>query len=699
MLDSRFSQYLHINADYKGVTLMMARFVSVSFPSRFRAVLGCLLLSLALLAQDAREFDIPGDGGWVDTGLDVRVGDAIVFNADGTLKLPQNRTTGPGGASRGFRDLLRSYPVNQAGLGALVGRIGSNDTAAVFLVGGGKRIEANRTGRLFLGINKTGGDRLEGNFRAKIEFASRGPEVSAVPADLPLAAVTTEVVDRFPRRVVDAQGNEGDNTNFVIVGPERKIVQALANAGWVQVDRDNKSAVITAILATISKQAYLTLPMSELMLFDRVQDYGFAHAEPLAVIAERHHFRIWKAPFQVGGQELWVGAGTHDIGFERDQRNNGITHKIDPEIDKERDYIGRTLQETGMVARLSYVMPSKPNKEARTATGGTFRSDGRLLVIHMIPDNLPGATARPEVAFANLFCSVREKENPDGGRWEGCDRYLETPPQARPDLGLVSTKYRVLIVPGFFSQCASGVAPAFQEGVAHLSREHALSIDWWVPPNASSESNARSFAEFIRDRMKNDSRKFIVIGYSKGAPDVQVALAAEDGVKDAVAAFVSVAGAVGGSAIADVIPAQASGWIERFKMGKCEGDIAAAFQSLKRESRRAFLAANPNPMVPSYSLPAVSEEGNTSKALQESWKLMTAFARRQDSQIAYEDAVVPGSKVLGVARADHLAVALPFDKSSDAAVRALADRGRYPRAALLEAIVRFVAADLEGRVQ
>jgi hypothetical protein len=130
------------------------------------------------------------------------------------------------------------------------------------------------------------------------------------------------------------------------------------------------------------------------MLFGRVQDHGMAQGDPIQVIAERHHFRIWKAPFQVDGREFFVGAGTHDIGFDRDARNNGVTHKIDPEIDKERDFIGKSLEESGMVAKLEYVMPSQPSKEAVTATGATFRSDGRVLVIYLIPEE-PSSTPAP----------------------------------------------------------------------------------------------------------------------------------------------------------------------------------------------------------------------------------------------------------------------------------------------------------------
>jgi len=125
------------------------------------------------------------------------------------------------------------------------------------------------------------------------------------------------------------------------------------------------------------------LPMSELTLFGRVQDYGLAHAEPITVVLQRHHLRLWKAPFEVDGQQLWVGAATHDIGFDRDQRNNGVTHKIDPDVDLEREFVAQSLDDTGLVDGLSYVAPTQPSKEARTATGATFHSDGRMLVIQL----------------------------------------------------------------------------------------------------------------------------------------------------------------------------------------------------------------------------------------------------------------------------------------------------------------------------
>ena len=46
-------------------------------------------------------------------------------------------------------------------------------------------------------------------------------------------------------------------------------------------------------------------------------------------------------------------------------------------------------------------------------------------------------------------------------------------------------------------------------------------------PNDSSESNAKLIGQYIREHAASDTRKFILVGYSKGTPDIQVALAQE----------------------------------------------------------------------------------------------------------------------------------------------------------------------------
>ena len=199
----------------------------------------------------------------------------------------------------------------------------------------------------------------------------------------PLDSQLRKDVDSLPRRVNDQFQNQGDMVNFVIVGSLSKVQDALTAADWHVADRDVKESVLKAALETYQKKAYLAMPMSELYLFGRVQDYGYEQAEPYAVVASRHHFRIWKAPFQWNGQDVWAGAGTHDIGFEKDQRNGSVTHKIDPAVDGERDNIGATLQKTGKVKSMNYYLPPDPVMGAKNATGGGYHSNGQILVVQL----------------------------------------------------------------------------------------------------------------------------------------------------------------------------------------------------------------------------------------------------------------------------------------------------------------------------
>jgi hypothetical protein len=188
-------------------------------------------------------------------------------------------------------------------------------------------------------------------------------------------------IDGLPRRVNDEFKNQGDMVNFILVGSEQQVKDALDAASWRIADIDNKEAVMKAVLETYEKKDYLQMPMSQLYLFGRKQDYGYELAQAYSVVASRHHFRIWKAPVTWNGQTLWAGAGTHDIGFEKDQRNGKVTHKIDPAVDGERDNIGQTLQTSGKVKSLSYYLPPDPVQGAKNATGGGYHSDGRILVV------------------------------------------------------------------------------------------------------------------------------------------------------------------------------------------------------------------------------------------------------------------------------------------------------------------------------
>jgi len=653
-----------------------------------KSVFLILLMAAPLLAQ-THQLDLNPGSGWVDTGVDLKPGDTSHISATGQLQFSDARqANGPEGLSRGFMDVIRNLPMNDAGRGTLIGRIGNSDAARPFLIGAQYAGQARIEGRLFIAINQTSIDRATGSYHVTIE---RSAGLAKSVAQINLPPFPQNLLDSIPRRVNDADGNPGDRVNFIIVGSQDQVQGALKSAGWVTVDRSNKDAIMRGLLSTFSKEAYTTLPMSELRLFGRAQDFGYAQADPLRVVASRHHFRIWKAPFTFNGMEVWAGAGTHDIGFDRDQRNNGITHKIDPATDGERDYIRDSLTQTGMVVKSEYLTPTDPVTTAKTATGSGFTSDGRSLLVY-----LATATNNFAAAFGDVFCSVLKQNNPDGGQWGGCSQYIDSPGKEDATLAPLSTKYRVLIVPGFMSSCFSE-SPAFQEGQKALKDKYGMDVSLLQVPNDSSESNAKLIGQYIREHAASDTRKFILVGYSKGTPDIQVALAQETGIADHVAAFVTVAGASGGSQVADLLPQVAEKYMTTTPLKSCQGDMSTGFKSLQRANRQAFLAAHPDPVVPTYSIVAKSDENNTSKALMQTWRILSTFGVGEDGQLLRDDAIVPGAKFLGAALADHFAIALPFDKSPDSTIRSNMDKTVYPRAALLESLVRYVTADLPNQ--
>jgi hypothetical protein len=320
---------------------------------------------------------------WVDTQLIVAPGDSLTFTATGNVSLSDGRAVTADGSARGWKDLLRQFPDNSSPVGALVARIGSNAATVPFDIGASKTLEVTSTGDLFLRINVSPDLTATGSYTVGMKL-SRKPERATQQAAAEgklTTAITPAIFAAIPRRVQDQQGNLGDMVNFAMIGSQEQVEKAFQNAGWVRVDTSDQEAVVHGLIETLQHKSYLEVPMSTLYLFKRPQDLSYARADPITVAAERHHLRVWKSPEAVNGKTLWVGSSTHDIGFEKDQRNNGITHKIDPEIDKERDFLEQSFAAAGNLLAAAYVTPSQALTTARTATGGSFQSDGRIVVL------------------------------------------------------------------------------------------------------------------------------------------------------------------------------------------------------------------------------------------------------------------------------------------------------------------------------
>jgi hypothetical protein len=326
-------------------------------------------------------FKIEG-GDWTDTGVTVTPADHVNFTTTGNLALADGRSAPTDGLARGWKDLLRTYPLNSANSGALIGRIGNEAAAVPFLIGASKDMDISATGNLYLRLNLSSDLSGTGSLEVKMKLTNQPTQKTLSAPDL-AKLLSPQLFADVPRRVGDLQGNPGDMVNYALIGTQDQVTKAFAAAGWVQVDKTTQDAVVHGLISTLSHAAYTEMPMSTLYLFGRSQDLSYARGDPLVVAAIRHHLRVWKTTETVGGEPLWVGSATHDNGFEKDQRNGGVTHHIDANVDQERDFLEQSFSGAGAIAGAAYVMPANPLTTAKTATGGSFQSDGRIVVMDL----------------------------------------------------------------------------------------------------------------------------------------------------------------------------------------------------------------------------------------------------------------------------------------------------------------------------
>jgi hypothetical protein len=87
---------------------------------------------------------------WTNSGVDVRQGDTIVLDVNGSVQLSDqsNDVAGPGGSRLGRR--ANNAPMPNQSAGGLIGRIGNSRT---FFIGNRQSFNAPASGRLYLGVN------------------------------------------------------------------------------------------------------------------------------------------------------------------------------------------------------------------------------------------------------------------------------------------------------------------------------------------------------------------------------------------------------------------------------------------------------------------------------------------------------------------------------------------------------------------
>jgi hypothetical protein len=183
-----------------------------------------------------------------------------------------------------------------------------------------------------------------------------------------------------PKRAVSKDNRPGDPLNLVLVGTAQEIQQAFRQAGWTEPKKKNEQSIWKTAQAVINNDGYNAAPVSDLYLFGRKEDLAFE--KTLNTFNKRHHLRLWQTTASAPNvRPIWLAAATHDVGI--DVHPGVISHATDSNLDDERAQVGSDLYLGGAAQAAEFIAPPDPLSSGMTATGGAWRTDGRLFVIDL----------------------------------------------------------------------------------------------------------------------------------------------------------------------------------------------------------------------------------------------------------------------------------------------------------------------------
>ena len=194
------------------------------------------------------------------------------------------------------------------------------------------------------------------------------------------------VPDYFIGRTRTSDGLLGDPINVAIRGGEDELHAALERAGWIRADPVTLRSSWRIVTSTLSRRSYERAPVSPLLLFGRVQDFAYQQ-EVAGNPAKRHHVRFWRTPddwpLPGGARADWLAAGTFDraVGFSLFTLQ--VTHRIDADIDVERDHVVATLLSANPAARLELLVDFSTGYHSRNGGGDSIRTDGTLPIVDL----------------------------------------------------------------------------------------------------------------------------------------------------------------------------------------------------------------------------------------------------------------------------------------------------------------------------
>lgn len=189
-----------------------------------------------------------------------------------------------------------------------------------------------------------------------------------------------------PMTTVTAQGIPGDPLNVGLVGSKSEIVAALELGGWLPADATTLKSSARIAESVLLHRPDPEAPVSNLFYDGRRQDLAFEKSVGGSA-DRRHHVRFWlvlKAGAE--GRPFWLGSATFDRGVGVSHYTGQITHHIDADVDAERDFLIKSLDDVHVLQRIYQIAGVGPTLMGRNGGGDRYFTDGEITVGVVRPD-------------------------------------------------------------------------------------------------------------------------------------------------------------------------------------------------------------------------------------------------------------------------------------------------------------------------
>ena len=192
--------------------------------------------------------------------------------------------------------------------------------------------------------------------------------------------------DYFIGRTRTSDGLLGDPINLALNGCEEELIRTMEAAGWVRAIDITLGSAIKMAYSSLRGSTYPNAPVSPLYLFSEKHNLAFEKDER-GNPRQRHHVRFWKTPpgwwLPGGHQADWLGAATFDKNIGLSLFTGQITHKIDADVDKERDFVVTALRQADQKLEVKFVEHFMTSFHGRNGGGDHIETDGALPFIHL----------------------------------------------------------------------------------------------------------------------------------------------------------------------------------------------------------------------------------------------------------------------------------------------------------------------------